>query len=494
MKITLNYGGQASDSDVLFLGAFAKGKGIELPQWTQSIKKAFQATPGAEGFSGKKGALTFYHDGHTYIALGLGIKKDFQSEELRRAVAKSYREAREKYSSIGLHMDSLSTGTLESATQVASEAILLADYQFDCYLSQENKAQRPKEVFLISAHANSAKFKKALDVAQKTAASVNIARHFIDRPPNVLRSSVYAKEIVKDVRNNLQGCGVHSKVLGKKELKNEKMGLFLSVNVGSAFEPQLVHLTYTPKKPSKKTKHVALVGKGVVFDTGGYSLKPPMALIGMKYDMAGSATVYGAFRAAALLGVDTKITCILGITDNAVDALAIMPDSIVKGRNGKTVEIVNTDAEGRLVLADCLDYACDQKPDYLIDVATLTGACLIALGNEVCGLMSNEQSLADQLLKSAREQGEYLWQLPIIKEFQKDMKSQIADLRNLGHKQFAGTAKGAAFLQEFVREGIPWAHLDIAGISKGQAYLPYCPAEGPSGLIVRSLLHFIRNV
>ena len=271
------------------------------------------------------------------------------------------------------------------------------------------------------------------------------------------------------------------------------MNLFLSVNAGSAFAPQLVHLTYTPKKVTKKTKHIALVGKGLVFDTGGYSLKPPTGIINMKYDMAGSATVYGAFRAAALLGLNAKVTCLLGITDNAVNALATMPDSIVKGRNGKTVEILNTDAEGRLVLADCLDYACDQKPDAIIDAATLTGACLVALGNEVCGLMGNDQSLTNKLLKSAKDQDEYMWQLPIVDEFRKDMKSKAADLRNIGNKHFAGTCKAAAFLEEFVREGMPWAHLDIAGIAGTQSHLPYCCDMGGSGLIVRTLVHFIRN-
>ena len=493
MKISLSYGRQDHKSNVLLLGAFGSDKGIELPKWPKHLKNAFMGTPNAKAFRGQGTSFVFHHNDCTCIALGLGSKKDFKAEKLRKELATAYKSIKGKYQSVAVHLDSIATGPLESTAYLASETIFMSDYHFDKYLSKNEGQDKTKEVVLVSSSSNSAKSKKALEKAQKVASSINTARRFVDEPPNVLRSTTYAKEIEKDVKTNLKSCGVRIKIMGKKELKSEKMGLFLSVNAGSAFDPQLVHLTYTPKKATKKTKHVVLVGKGLVFDTGGYSLKPSPGMAGMKYDMAGSATVYGAFRAAALLGAKTKVTCILGITDNAVNARATMPDSIVRGRNGKTVEILNTDAEGRLVLADCLDYACDQKPDFLIDAATLTGACLVALGTEVCGLMGNNRAMANKLLQSAKRQGEYMWQLPIVEEFQKDMKSKIADLKNIGGNRFAGTPKAAAFLQEFVREGVPWGHLDIAGVANAQAHLPYCPSGG-SGLIVRSLVDFIEHV
>ena len=493
MKISLQDETQTPRAHVVFLGAFAQKKGVELFQWPAPLKKAFLKTPGAREFLATGDSFPFYHDGRAYWALGLGDKKEFKNEDLRKAVATVYKKVKGKYKIVGIHLNSLGSAQVESTISLVAETILMADYRFDKYISQKQDGQtQTKEVILISI-SRSAKSKKALEDAKKIATSINVMRDFINDPPNVLRSPVYAKEIVKDVRTHLKGCGVRAKVLGKKELKREKMHLFLSVNAGSAFEPQLVHLTYTPKKVTKKTKHVVLVGKGLVFDTGGYSLKGASHMMNMKYDMAGSATMYGAFRAAALLGLEAKVTCLLGITDNAVNALATMPDSIVKGRNGKTVEILNTDAEGRLVLADCLNYACDQKPDFLVDAATLTGACLAALGHEICALMSNDASLADKLIQSAKRQDEYMWQLPIIKEFRKDIKSKIADLRNIGTKPFAGTAKAAAFLEEFVQKGVSWAHLDIAGVADAQAHLPYCPATGGSGLMVRSLVDFIRH-
>ena len=269
------------------------------------------------------------------------------------------------------------------------------------------------------------------------------------------------------------------------------MDMFLSVNNASAHEARLVHLEYSPK--GKAHKHIALVGKGLTFDTGGYSLKPSTSMINMKFDMAGSATVYGAFRAAVLLDLPIKISCFLGMTDNAINEHATTPDSIVTAKNGKTVEILNTDAEGRLVLGDVLTYASNFKPSTIIDAATLTGACLVALGTEVCGLMSNDKPLAKSLLQAAQEADEYMWELPIIDEFREDIKGSISDLKNIGGSSYGGTAKAAAFLENFVAKDIAWAHLDIAGIANDQKHLPYCPAKGASGLIVRSLVQFLQN-
>ena len=327
-----------------------------------------------------------------------------------------------------------------------------------------------------------------MEKAQYLTDAISFARDLVNEPPNILNSVEYAKRVEKDSKSLKR---VRCKVLGKADLKREKMGLFLSVNAGSAYDPQLVHLTYTPAKATKKTKHIALVGKGLTFDTGGYSLKPAASMVNMKFDMAGSATVYGAFRAAVMMQPNVKISCFLGMTDNAVSSLATMPDSICKGRSGTTVEILNTDAEGRLVLADCLSYACSQNPNVIIDSATLTGAVLIALGSEVCGLMGNNQKLMDDLMKSSKACDEQMWQLPIVDAYRDDMKSNIADLKNIGSNRFAGSAKAAAFLENFIEEGVEWAHLDIAGIGDSQGYLPYCPNKGASGLMIRTLVHYL---
>ena len=372
-----------------------------------------------------------------------------------------------------------------------NESLQLSSYTFQKYLSKKSENSFDKICIFVADK----KIKKSLDKIIKSsdnvASSVNYARDLVNECPNVLQSEEYADRVEADVKAALKGKGVKVKILGMKELTKEKMNLFLSVNAGSAYDPRLVHLTYTPKKATKNTKHIALVGKGLTFDTGGYSLKPGGSMMGMKFDMGGSATVYGAFRAAVLNDSPCKITCILGMTDNAVNESATTPDSIVEGRNGTTVEILNTDAEGRLVLADCLDYACDQKPDFIIDAATLTGACLVALGTEVCAILGNDDKFTKKVLASAKASDEYMWQMPIIPEWKADMKSKIADLKNIGSSRFAGTATAAAFLENFIKNDIKWAHLDIAGVCDSQKHLPYCPASGASGLIVRSLHHLL---
>ena len=461
---------------------------LDNSHWSADIIKSFERTKASRHFAGND-AKTFsfqLNDGVSAIAVGLGRKDKLTSEKTRREAAKIYRILKDNYKSASIVMDGLLQMSIKSATTALAEGISLACYNFDRHLTRK-KTPLLKEVFFRLPPPA----KEAPQVLKDTAIiteAVNLARDLVHEPPNILNSETYAKLIKKDAEKLDK---VQVKILGKAQLKQEKMNAFLSVNAGSAYEPHLVHLSYTPQK-GDKGKHIALVGKGLTFDTGGYSLKPATAMANMKYDMAGSATVYAAFRAAVQLGVKNKVSCFLGITDNAVSSLATMPDSIVKSRTGKTIEILNTDAEGRLVLADVLSYACDQKPDAIIDAATLTGAVLVALGQEMAGLMSNNQKLADSLLDSAKACDEYMWQLPIIPEFQEDLKSPIADLKNIGSNRYAGSGKAAAFLQNFVGN-IPWAHLDIAGIGDSQNHLPYCPAKGASGIMVRTLVNFIQS-
>ncbi len=502
MKFTLNLGTKEfTQSHLIVIGTYSKKvkegkKEVDTPSltgWPKELKETFSSLKNSDSFKGSTGSkFNFNYEGADVLVLGLGEKAKLDKESLRKEFAKLYKDA-SKYKKVSIQFDSLVfKGKKEETLEMLAETFEMTAYKYDQYLSDSKKPEL-KEVIIDSAEKKTSakKFTKALETAQIKAESINICRDFVNEPPNVLRSTEYAKRVKADA-SKIKGVKV--KVLGKKELQKEKMNLFLSVNDGSAYEPQLVHLTYTPSKVTKKTKHIAFVGKGLVFDTGGYSLKPGGSMVNMKFDMAGSATVYGAFRAAAKLGLDVKITCLLGMTDNAVNSHATMPDAIVKARNGKTVEILNTDAEGRLVMADCLDYACDQKPDAIIDAATLTGACLIALGTEVCGVMANDQKLATSLLKSADNADEYMWQLPIIKEWEKDMKGTISDLKNIGGSRWGGTAKAAAFLQEFVKDDIAWAHLDIAGVGDSQSHLPYCPSKGASGIIVRTLVDYLSNV
>lgn len=495
-KMELDFSSEHFDkAELKVVACFEKaGKDEKDKTWQASwsdkeLQSHFKGLKAASSFTGSKGeTLSFTGtNGETVLVIGMGPKKEAKDEALRRAIAGAYKAfSGKKFKSIAI--DALSFNCVNDKAKCAaliSESLALTSYKFDKYFS--NKTSETFKQICIFVDDKKAKkaVEKAVEQNLNVSDSVNFTRDLVNEAPNVLHSEGYAKAIENDVKNNLKGVKV--KILGKPEMKKENMNLFLSVNAGSAYQPRLVHLTYTPKKATKNTKHIALVGKGLTFDTGGYSLKPGGAMMGMKFDMAGSATVYGAFRAAVLNNAPVKITCILGMTDNAVSSTATMPDSIVKGRNGKTVEILNTDAEGRLVLADCLDYACDQKPDYLIDAATLTGACLVALGSQVCAVLGNDDKFINTLKGHADKQDEYMWQLPIISEWRDDMKSQIADLKNIGTAGRAGTATAAAFLENFVQDGVKWAHLDIAGVGDSQAHLPYCPSKGASGLMVRSL-------
>lgn len=472
-----------------------KSPSVSISHLPKNLQEVYGKLLNRKSFSGAKGSTFTFHNecGQGVVLWGLGNKKDVKAELLRKESAKLFKAIAAKYSHASLDLDSFNLlRGHEKSAQVLTEAFCLSNYKFGKYLSNHSEPKL-KTLHLITKQKSKAKIEKAMQEAKHVCSSVNVARDYINEPPNTLNSEAFAKFVEDDVKKNLKGMGVKVKVLDKAALKKEKMGLFLSVNAGSSYGPRLVHLTYTPKKANKNTKHIALVGKGLTFDTGGYSLKPPTSMINMKFDMGGAATVYGAFRSAVLNQSKNKVTCILGMTDNAVSGTATMPDSIVKARSGKTVEILNTDAEGRLVLADCLDYACDLKPDTIINAATLTGAILIALGHETCGLFSNNDKLVKDLMGSAKETDEYMWHLPIIDEFRNDMKSSIADLRNIGGSRFGGSAKAAAFLEEFIKDDIPWAHLDIAGIGDSQSHLPYCPSKGASGSIVRTLYQFLNK-
>ncbi len=487
MKITLDT--KKSPLSLNVISAFSSKGKIQNSHWQKPWKEAFKANIGSISFDGSCDTFLFsLKDGTAMIALGLGEKLKCNSETIRRASSNFYKYASAHYKSAVFITNTFKIKSLEQTISAIVEGIIMSSYKFDKYKHNPSKPILEDVNILVSS--KSIKLKKALADAIIVSNAINFSRSLCDEPPNILNSETYAKLVEKDVKAIK---GVTTKIFGKEEIKRQKMGMFLSVNDGSKYGARLVHLKYTPARIYKNTKHIALVGKGVTFDSGGYSIKPASSIINMKYDMSGSAVVYAAFKAAAQLKLNIKVSCFLGLTDNAISSNATMPDSIVTARNGKSVEIQNTDAEGRLVLGDIISYACDQKVDAIIDAATLTGAVIAALGIEVCGVMGNNQKLIDNILKASKEVDEYMWQLPLIKEFSDDMKSSIADLSNIGKTRYAGSQKGGAFLKEFVKEGIPWAHLDIAGVADGQKHLPYCPTKGSSGLIIRTLVKFLSN-
>lgn len=500
-------GDQFLTADLKILTAFQKSslpkvKGaksettVSVEHWSdKGLKEEFMGLKALKTFkAGKDETLTFSGAmGETVLVVGLGDKSKLENEDIRKSASKAFKATKVyKFSKIAIDLPGFNAVRDEALTaRLIAEALYMSDYSFEIYKSKKSEVLEQTIAFSNTEKKNAPRIEKALASAKNICESISLVKDLVNEAPNVLHSEEYARRIEADVKRSLKGVKV--KILNKAQIQKEKMGLFLSVNSGSAYEPRLVHLTYEPAKSNSKTKHIALVGKGITFDTGGYSLKPGANMAGMKVDMAGSATMYGAFRAAVLEKAPIKMSCILVMTDNAVNSLATFPDAIVTGRNGKTVEILNTDAEGRLVLADALDYACDQNPDCIVDAATLTGACLVALGNQVCAILGNDQKWINDIMVSAKSQDEYMWQLPIINEWRQDIKSKVADLKNIGTPMRAGTAIGAAFLEEFIKNDIKWAHLDIAGVADGQSHLPYCSGHGASGLIVRTLTHLLMN-
>ena len=498
MTLTISINSKKTDpsSELHLAAALCEGgkKSVLMPHWPPLWKQIFDKTRASQHFKASAGATFLFvlPDGSRVLALGLGDKKKYSGEVLRRQIALAYKSVCQQTHKLSINLDSFLVKNRPDTTLVCiAESLGMANYRFEKYKKNDSPPILKSVELSTGKTSRLAALRSLLRNTQNVVESIHFCRDLVNEPPNSLHSESYAKTVQKDAAKL---AGVRVKTLGKAELKREKMGMFLSVNAGSAHEPRLVHLTYTPKGANKKTKHIALVGKGLTFDTGGYSLKISGGMVNMKYDMAGSATVYGAFRAAALLKLKVKVSCFLGMTDNAVNEHATMPDAIVTARNGSRVEILNTDAEGRLVLGDVLNYACDQKPDAIIDAATLTGAVLVSLGSEVCGLMSNSDRLAKDIKRAADESDEYMWRLPIIDEFKADLKSPVADLKNIGSNRFAGSSKAAAFLQHFIKDDIPWAHLDIAGVADSQKHLNYCPPKGASGLVVRTLVRYLAQL
>ena len=420
-------------------------------------------------------------------------------ERLRRSLSKMEIFLFKEFSTVVFDLDSLKNKhlSLELFVEIITETVLLSSYQFEEYKTKKVPL-KCKEVILLTAQKDLQKAKEVLESTQIISNAINMARDLINTPPNILYPESYAQKIQEEMTllNKKYKNSVTTKILDLKAIKNERMNLLLAVNAGSGKEPRVVHLHYSPKKKTSKTPHLAFVGKGLTFDTGGLNVKTPYNnMNGMKYDMGGSATVYAAFKALVELQTPLELTCVLGITENAIGPNATFPDSIITSRKGTTVEIINTDAEGRLVLADVLDYTCDQKPTHLIDCATLTGAIVLSLGEEVCGLMGNSSSFLEKIEKSAKETDEYIWRLPLIQEHKEDIISPIADIANLGKKTGqAGSQKAAVFLEHFIGKSIQWAHLDIAGIASNQSHLPYCPNKGGSGLMIRTLVKLTQNL
>jgi leucyl aminopeptidase len=442
------------------------------------------AVLGAKAEEGHTRTLPAAGDGPRIVVVGLGSDEP-GPEDLRRAAGVGVRQAG-KLAENGHLSVAVSLGSTEpEQAQAVAEGALLGSYSYAPISS--NAEERPAGVTAVTVvHEARGRVGEVASDAQIVAKAVAIAREWVNIPANLLYPESFAAEVRQLVRSTRVGIDV----LDDAALTRGGYGGLLAVGGGSSRPPRLVRLTYRPRGANF---HLVLVGKGITFDSGGLNLKPAEGMYTMKCDMAGAAAVLAATWAIAQLGLKIDVTTYGALAENLPSATAYRPSDVLTMYGGKTVENGNSDAEGRLVMADALARSAEDNPDLVIDVATLTGACVVALGERTTGVMSNDEETADRVLDAAEVAGEDFWQLPIPKEIRGKLDSKVADLRSVSGDRWGGALVAAAFLREFVPENTPWAHLDIAGPSFGDKEYGYV-SPGGTGVGVRTLVTLARSL
>ena len=418
------------------------------------------------------------------IFVGLGKVENLQIDDLRKAASYGTRQILgcERKLGISFPWDNFNTSSAAFAVGEAVKLTTIKDLRFK---SDPKELTPIKEVELIGLDFKETEL--AIAEINPICEGVKFARELVSAPPNFLTPHQLAREAEKLSSD----YDLDLKILGTKDCEALGMGAYLAVAKGSDQEPNFIHLKYSPKKPKNK---IVLIGKGLTFDSGGYNLKVGASQIEkMKYDMGGSASVLGTARAIAELKPNNiEVHFIVAACENMINGSAMHPGDVVKASNGKTIEVNNTDAEGRLTLADALVYACKLKPNAIVDLATLTGACVIALGDEIAGLWTDNDTLSEQLTSAAAKAGEGIWRMPMQDSYKSGIKSSIADLQNTGPRP-GGSITAALFLKEFVNESIPWAHIDIAGTCWTEKDRDITP-KGATGYGVRTLVNWIKEL
>jgi leucyl aminopeptidase len=456
-----------------------------------------KATAGALGRAGEASGFTGKKDqavevmapaglaNSRIVALGAGKAKDFDAraaEALGGLAMARLAATQEKRAAVALAgFESPKLKADETAARIAYGA-LLRSYRFDKYRTKLEKDQKPqlKQLTLHTASGSKAAFASL----EKISDAVLFARDLVSEPPNVLYPESFANRC-----KTLEALGLKVTVLGVRDMKKLGMGSLLGVAQGSVREPRIVAMEWIGGR--KGAAPAALVGKGVCFDSGGISLKPPAGMEDMKWDMGGAAAVTGAMMALAGRKARANVVGVIGLVENMPDGGAQRPSDIVTSMSGQTIEVINTDAEGRLVLADVIWWTQETfKPDAIVDLATLTGAIIIALGHEYAGLFANNEKLAGELIKAGEATDELLWRMPISKANDEAIKSDAADMKNTGPRE-GGSSSAAAFIARFVKDGAAWAHLDIAGRAWSTKDSPLAP-KGATGFGVRLLDEWVQ--
>lgn len=427
----------------------------------------------------------------TLLLVGAGdAKKAGLAQDRAFAAAAVRKAAATRGKTVALAAVAETNADADARVEAMLLAARLAGYRFDRYRTKEQKDAPPKLAALTLVGKAPKKLDKLDAFAATLANAVCMARDLINEPASVINPESFAKE----ARRVAKEAGLELHVLEPKELEKERFGMLLAVGQGSYNTPRVVHLSYKPKGAAKKKaakKKVALIGKGVTFDSGGLSLKPANAMEDMKIDMSGGAAVLAAMAVVPSLGLDYEVHGLIGLVENMPSGRSYRPGDVLHSRKGTTVEVNNTDAEGRLVLGDVFDYAREKlQPSAMIDLATLTGACMVALGPTTAGMFTPEDKLAEELAKAAKTAGEDLWRLPLTEGLRDQLKSDVADMKNTGDRM-GGAITAALFLKEFAGD-TPWVHLDIAGpasSSKDKGILQ----KGGTGFGVATLIEFLRQ-
>ncbi|NDL57251.1 leucyl aminopeptidase [Phytoactinopolyspora mesophila] len=479
--------------DAVVIGIAASDNGIVLQAGAEPVDKALKGSLattltqlGATGAADEVTKLPTMGKAKApvIVAVGLGSPGEpgtpEHREQLRRAAGAATRAlAGTASAAYALPIDG------EADAAAITEGVLMGAYSFDEYKTGDTKTP-VGAVTVVGPGVKAKAVREAVARAEIVATAVNRARDWINTPPRDLGPKAFADLSTKLVK----GTKLSIEVLDEKALAKGGYGGLTGVGQGSANPPRLVRLSY---RPARAKKHVALVGKGITFDTGGLSLKPSDAMKTMKCDMGGAAAVVAATLAIAELAPRVAVTTYAAMAENMPSGEAQRPSDVITIYGGKTVEVLNTDAEGRLVLADALVRAKEDEPDVIVDVATLTGAAVVALGTRVSGIMANNDDFATQVQASAQAAGEHMWPLPLPAELREKLDSQIADIANIGDRQ-GGALQAGLFLKEFVDDDVPWAHLDIAGpaFNEGQPF-GYTP-QGATGAAVRTLVKIVDDV
>jgi leucyl aminopeptidase len=465
--------------DVLVVGAYSTESGIALTPEAATVDEALGgvlAKLGGSGFKGKAGEVFLSPSSGgvsaTSIAvLGLGPESGLDPPALRRAAGSAGRRLADFKSIIC----ALPGGP--DSMSAAAEGLILGTYRFITYKSEGRAAQVDTIGFVADD------IEPAERGALKAGAAI-LARDLINEPASTLTPT----ELANRAQAMANDQGLECTIWGPGELQERGFGGLLGVSQGSEEEPRFIQLRYAPESA---TGRVALVGKGVTYDTGGYSLKPPVSMEQMKTDMSGAAAVIGTMSVLKRLGIRTEVLGFMPVTENLISGKAIKPGDVLRHYNGKTTEVMNTDAEGRLILADALAFASEQEPDALIDLATLTGSMTVALGNHATGVFANDDALAAEIKASGEAAGEQTWPMPLWADNMSEIQSEIADLKNVGSR-YGGAITAAVFLQEFVRKGVPWAHFDIAGPARSEKDKDEL-SKGGTAVGVRTLLEWLER-